>query len=147
MRQAGLWVGTLAAGALAALPAASAHASTAAVVAPVPTDEDRALRCMALAIAYEAGYEPPSGQRAVGEVILNRTHHPAYPKSVCGVVFQGSSRRTGCQFTFTCDGALRRILPEPIMTGAREAARRVLAGEAPPLVGGATHYHANYVSP
>ncbi len=45
---------------------------------------------------------------------------PDYPKSVCGVVFQGSARRTGCQFTFTCDGALRRPLPATVLDlGAR----------------------------
>lgn len=150
MRRAGIWTGIWAAGALAVSPApalAEVGAGMGAYASPPARDEDRALRCMTLAIAYEAGYETARGQQAVGEVILNRTHHPAYPKSVCGVVFQGSSRRTGCQFTFTCDGAMRRVLPLPVMAGAQEAARRVLAGDGTPLVGGATHYHANYVAP
>lgn len=113
----------------------------------VTPDLDRALQCMALAIAYEAGFEPSEGQQAVAEVILNRTRHPAYPKSVCGVVFQGSKRRTGCQFTFTCDGALKRALPGAITRNSREVARNVLTDNFTPRVGGATHYHANYVSP
>lgn len=150
--------------ALAALPAMvsagpGAHAQAAAVVGGVAgsqqvlgvaahgADRERALDCMALAIAYEAGREPLAGRQAVAEVILNRTRHPAYPKSVCGVVFQGSHRRTGCQFTFTCDGALRRAMPAAMLESARAIARRVLDGESDAKVGGATHYHANYVSP
>ncbi len=117
----------------------------------VPSDtavsHEGALQCLTLAIAYEAGFEPLEGKQAVAEVIINRAHHPAYPKSICGVVFQGSSRRTGCQFTFTCDGSLNRILSERVMLGARVVASSVLAGEATRQVGGATHYHANYVSP
>ena len=119
----------------------------AAITAAAGDNHERALRCMTYAIAYEAGREPLAGQQAVGEVILNRMRHPAYPKSVCGVVFQGSARRTGCQFTFTCDGSLRRALPPQIMANARDVARAVLDGEAAAPIGGATHYHANYVAP
>ena len=108
---------------------------------------DRALQCLTLAIAYEAGFEPLEGKQAVGEVIINRAHNPAYPKSVCGVVFQGSARRTGCQFTFTCDGSLYRSLNPAVLYKAREVARGILAGKIAPQVDGATHYHANYVSP
>jgi spore germination cell wall hydrolase CwlJ-like protein len=64
--------------------------------------------CLTAAIYYEAASEPDDGQRAVAQVVLNRVAHPAYPKTVCGVVYQGSERGTGCQFTFTCDGALAR---------------------------------------
>ncbi|HPU15862.1 MAG TPA: cell wall hydrolase, partial [Polymorphobacter sp.] len=71
------------------------------VDAPLSETRDAAVSCMATAIAYEAGTEPAQGQAAVAQVILNRMHHPAFPKSVCGVVYQGSARRTGCQFTFT----------------------------------------------
>ena len=67
----------------------------------------RARDCLAAAMIYEAG-DDAKGQQAVGQVIINRARHPAFPKSICGVVFQGSERTTGCQFTFTCDGALNR---------------------------------------
>ena len=103
--------------------------------------------CLALAIAYEAGFEPVAGQEAVAQVILNRVAHPAYPDTACGVVWQGSSRRTGCQFTFTCDGSLRRPRTAATMAGAMAVAVRVLAGKTPDHVRGATHYHATYVSP
>lgn len=107
----------------------------------------RALDCLTMAIAYEAGHEPLAGQQAVAQVILNRTHQRRFPGSVCGVVFDGSQRMTGCQFTFTCDGSIRRQLRETTMESARTAAISVLSGKAPDWVNGATHYHANYVSP
>lgn len=110
-------------------------------------DHLRALRCMAAAIDYEAGNEPIEGQEAVGQVILNRLRDPAFPKTVCGVVFQGSARRTGCQFTFTCDGSLLRPRSAQSQAQANFVAEHVLAGLNSSSVGGATHYHASYVSP
>lgn len=108
---------------------------------------EAAAQCLALAITYEAGLEPLAGQEAVAQVILNRVRHPAYPDSVCAVVWQGAERRTGCQFTFTCDGSLRRARTPAAMAAAWSVAVRVLAGETPDHVRGATHYHADYVSP
>ena len=48
------------------------------------------LRCLTEALYHEARGESVKGQRAVAEVILNRVDHPAFPKSVCGVVNQPS---------------------------------------------------------
>jgi spore germination cell wall hydrolase CwlJ-like protein len=107
----------------------------------------RALDCLTMAIAYEAGQEPLAGQQAVAQVILNRTRLARFPGSVCGVVFDGAQRTTGCQFTFTCDGSIRRRLRETTLQSARMAALSVLTGQAPDRVNGATHYHANYVNP
>ncbi len=105
------------------------------------------MQCLALAITYEAGFEPLAGQEAVAQVILNRVRHSAYPDTVCGVVWQGSQRRTGCQFTFTCDGSLRRQRSIAALIAAQQVAVRVLAGQTEDHVRGATHYHANYVAP
>jgi hypothetical protein len=107
----------------------------------------RALTCLAQAISYEAGNETVAGQEAVAQVVLNRLRHPAYPKTICGVIYQGSERKTGCQFTFTCDGSLRRARSAQSMAFATAVAERVLSGGTSAIVGGATHYHANYVSP
>ena len=65
-----------------------------------PATRDRALLCLTQAIYYEARSESEDGQRAVAQVVLNRVRHTAYPNSVCGVVFQGSHRSSGCQFSF-----------------------------------------------
>lgn len=111
-------------------------------------DPAAALHCLTLAIAYEAGYEKIEGQQAVAEVVLNRRHDAAFPKTVCGVVFAGAQRRTGCQFTFTCDGSLyRRQLPDRVLQAARIVAIDALAGRLPSRVPYATHYHADYVHP
>ena len=121
--------------------------------APLPlrfgeaSDEARSLQCMTEAIYYEAATEPADGQRAVAQVILNRLRHPAYPHSVCGVVYQGHERRTGCQFSFTCDGALARQPHPALWARARLVAAQALAGSVYAPVGLATHYHADYVVP
>lgn len=60
----------------------------------VETDMARAVDCLASAIFYEAGNETLDGQRAVAQVVLNRVRHPAFPKTVCGVVYQGQERST-----------------------------------------------------
>ncbi|MFM8820281.1 MAG: cell wall hydrolase [Phenylobacterium sp.] len=110
-------------------------------------DFRRALTCLTQAVYYEAAREPELGQAAVAQVVLNRLRHPGYPKSVCGVVYQGSARPTGCQFTFTCDGSLGRP-PEPgLWAQAAGIARLALSGRVVPEVGAATHYHADYVAP
>jgi spore germination cell wall hydrolase CwlJ-like protein len=107
----------------------------------------QALQCLASAVYYEAGNQDEDGERAVAQVVLNRVRHPAFPSSVCGVVYQGSTRPTGCQFTFTCDGSLTR---EPDAEGWRrayEVATDALSGYVYGPVGWATHYHADYVMP
>jgi spore germination cell wall hydrolase CwlJ-like protein len=106
----------------------------------------RATDCLAAAVLYEAG-DDGEGQRAVAQVIINRARHPAYPKSICGVVFQGSERRTGCQFTFTCDGALSRRYSDGAWARARGIAIDALTGAVYRPVGLATHYHTDWVRP
>lgn len=106
----------------------------------------QATECLATAALYEAG-DDRRGQRAVIQVILNRVRAPGFPKTVCGVVYQGFARDTGCQFSFTCDGSIRR---RPVHLGwaaARRTARRALGGEVFTAVGGATHYHTDWMVP
>lgn len=110
-------------------------------------DRQRALFCLTNAIYYESASEPDSGQRAVAQVVLNRVRHPAFPSTVCGVVYQGSERSTGCQFTFTCDGSLRRNPSAAGWRRARATASAALAGGTFPQVGLATHYHTHWVVP
>lgn len=111
-----------------------------------PEDRQRALTCLAAAVYYEAG-DDPIGMQAVAQVVLNRVRHPAFPKSVCGVVFQGAERPTGCQFTFTCDGALNRPVSPPVWIRARQIAEGALSGYVFRYIGLATHYHTDWVVP
>lgn len=105
------------------------------------------LDCMTAAIYHEAASEPLDGQRAVAQVILNRVRHPAYPKTVCGVVYQGVEKGVSCQFTFACDGSLARKPVPALWRQARLVAMAALSGLVYGKVGWATHYHADYVFP
>lgn len=111
------------------------------------SDRARAEQCLAMAIYYEAASESVDGQRAVAQVVLNRVRHPSWPDNVCGVVFQGSERTTGCQFSFTCDGSLRRQPQASAMARARAIARAALGGYVFDAVGLATHYHRTDIYP
>ena len=109
-------------------------------------DRDRALQCLTAAIYYEAASESDAGQQAVAQVILNRARHPAFPGTVCGVVYQGSEH-AGCQFSFACDGALARMPARAAWVRAARAAGMALAGYVYAPVGLATHYHTYAVTP
>ena len=111
-----------------------------------PVDRGRALECLTAAIYYEAASEPDNGQRAVAQVILNRVRHPAFPATVCGVVYQGSER-VGCQFSFACDGSMARVPMRSAWTRAGRVAAAALAGYVYAPVGLATHYHTYAVTP
>jgi spore germination cell wall hydrolase CwlJ-like protein len=113
-----------------------------------PGDQFRSLQCLAEAIYYEARSESEDGQRAVAQVVLNRVRHPAWPGTVCGVVYQGPLRAGGgCQFTFTCDGALLRMPYGADWARARRIAAEALAGYVFAPVGLATNYHTHQVLP
>jgi spore germination cell wall hydrolase CwlJ-like protein len=109
-------------------------------------DHARALQCLTAAIYYEAAREPDEGQRAVAQVVLNRVAHPAFPKTVCGVVYQGSER-PGCQFSFACDGSMARAPMAAFWLRARRVAEAALAGSVYAPIGLATHYHTSAVHP
>ena len=103
-------------------------------------DESRDLDCLAQAVYYEARGETPSGQAAVAQVVLNRVRHPAFPKSVCAVVFQGA-RTSGCQFSFACDGASHHPTESAAWRRAEQVAAKALDGAVMAEVGNATHFH------
>jgi len=110
------------------------------------TQRERALLCLTQAVYYEAKGEPEQGQRAVAQVVLNRVRHPAFAKSVCGVVYEGAAGGT-CQFSFVCNGSLDRRADPAAWRHAQTIARQALYGYVEPSVGEATHYHADYVAP
>jgi len=136
---------------LAALPsAAQALASDAPepfVASRDSTAFERSLQCLAEAVYHEARNQSEDGQRAVAQVVLNRVRHPAYPNTVCGVVYQGSERVTGCQFTFTCDGSLGGEVEPRAWERARRIAAAALRGNVYRPVGLATNYHTTAISP
>jgi Cell Wall Hydrolase len=113
-----------------------------------PADNLRAQLCLTSAIYYEAANEPDEGQRAVAQVVLNRVRHPAWPGTVCDVVYQGTERPgVMCQFTFGCDGAMARAPSAAGWMRARRVAVAALAGSVYAPVGLSTFYHTLAVSP
>jgi hypothetical protein len=124
-------------------PTAPSAAETPAQPAVDPRQHD----CLSQAIYYEARGESQRGQVAVAEVIMNRVRSPYYPKSICRVVYQGSERGTGCQFTFTCDGSLSHNPRGRAWTQAQRVATAVMLGYARPVTQHATHYHTTAVNP
>ena len=110
--------------------------------------QKRERRCMTTALYFEARSEPESGQIAVGQVVMNRVRSPDYPDTICGVVYQGSSRRTGCQFSFTCDGKADKPNSKSHWERSKRLSNQVLEGQIwLKSIGHATHYHADYVAP
>ena len=111
-----------------------------------PAAREQATECLATVALYEAG-DDRDGQRAVIQVVLNRVGAAGFPKTVCGVVYQGANRKTGCQFSFSCDGSQVRRPEHDGWDQARRAARRALNGYVYAPVGRATHYHTDWMVP
>jgi spore germination cell wall hydrolase CwlJ-like protein len=103
--------------------------------------------CLTTAVYYESAKEPRAGKEGVAQVVLNRLADVRFPKSVCDVVYQGATRRTGCQFSFTCDGSLRRRPEAGAWTEARDVARSALGGYRVKELAQALNFHADYVTP
>lgn len=110
-------------------------------------DASRDLDCLTQAVYYEARGEGRDGMRAVAQVVLNRARHSAFPSTICAVVFQGAGRRTGCQFSFTCDGSMNRPVNSTAWNRARQIASEALSGQVYAPVGNATHFHTTAVRP
>ena len=104
-------------------------------------------KCMAEAIYFEARSEPLEGQVAVAEVVLNRVESRYWPNTICGVVNQGAERKTGCQFSYTCDGIPELVNNKASWAKAEAIADLMLRGAPRRFTGYATHYHADYVNP
>lgn len=117
---------------------------------PAGVRTESELKCLATAIYFEARGEPEEGQLAVAQVVLNRVKNPAYPNTVCGVVYQNKTKRNRCQFSFACDGRADRITDNSAWERAQALAKKSVDEQATTFleeVGSATHYHATYVRP
>ncbi len=104
-------------------------------------------KCLAEAVYYEARSETRSGQKAVAEVVLNRVASKHFPSTICGVVYEGSERSTGCQFSFTCDGSMDIAPKGKSWTRSNDVATLVMTGGVTPFTNRATHYHTTAIKP
>lgn len=130
-------------------PAPSAHVAVAALPPPAITRDEQS-ECLAEVLYYEARGEGTEGEKAVAEVVLQRTRDQNYPRTICGVVFEGAqpNNRT-CQFSFACDGALRRPKDRTAWESVRKLADAIVSG-AVKLAGETRHaiaYHNIDVRP
>ncbi len=114
---------------------------------PVRENGPEQWRCLTEAIYFEARGEPPEGQVAVAEVVLNRVDAENYPDNACDVISQGTGRMHACQFSYTCDGTPELVTEPAAWEDAARIARRLLDGAPRRLTDAATHYHADYVDP
>jgi spore germination cell wall hydrolase CwlJ-like protein len=105
-----------------------------------PSDTSHDLDCLTAAVYYEARGESREGQAAVAQVVLNRVRSPAFPKTICGVVYQGAATH-GCQFSFACDRTVAAHHEAAAWDRARGVASRALGGYVMSTVAGATHFH------
>ena len=101
---------------------------------------DRQTECIARAVYWEARGLSQDGMRAVVEVIRNRTRHPSYPKTPCGVVYQRSGGR--CQFSWTCGPLRNRMPPNNAEWQKAQVIARQPSGN---LTNGAIFFHATYL--
>ena len=106
-----------------------------------------AWRCLSEALYFEARGEDVAGIFAVAEVILNRVDSPAYPDTVCEVIYQGTGRLFECQFSYSCDGKKEIISERRAYERVAKVARLMLDGAPRRLTDGATHYHTKSVRP
>lgn len=111
-----------------------------------------ALACMALNIYHEARNESTVGQLAVAQVVMNRVSDDRFPDDPCSVIYDGVHVnevpvRDRCQFSWYCDGLPDKPRNEKAYAVAYENAKTVLDGHYYGIIDGATHYHADYVTP
>ena len=162
--------------ALAVMTVSTAFAQTQAstFIKPVQDElftEERQpeLYCLAQNIYFEAKSEPLAGQYAVADVVLNRVNDTRYPNTICEVVQEGPikeswktkqdttlsdderiyyPRKNRCQFSWYCDGKADNVRDSDAWRIAQEVAFRIVEeNRMRGITEGATHYHADYVSP
>lgn len=99
------------------------------------------LQCLARAVYFEARGEPLEGQLAVAQVIRNRTQSDAWPRQICGVVYQPN------QFSFTKDRHSDTPSNESLWRIAQAISLIAATDNWSEVVQNATHFHAARVAP
>ena len=105
-------------------------------------------KCLSEVLYYEARGEGAGGQKAVAEVVFHRMNHSQYGHSICAVVYEGKDK-PGCQFSFTCNGDIKRPKQEAAWQQAEALAAQILTGQVAlkNATGGALNFHAVSVAP
>ena len=103
--------------------------------------------CLAKNIYFESHTESREGQLAVATVTMNRVQSQLFPRTVCGVVLDKSSK--GCQFSWVCDGKTDIIHNRRAYVKSIELAEEVLLSNKRSriITSDVLYYHADYVTP
>ena len=125
------------------------------VKAATITLDDTQMECLAKNVYFEARNQSHVGKIAVAQVVLNRVVDKRYPMSICEVIEQAYTYKSGfpirhkCQFSWFCDG----LSDEPRDTVAWKDALRIasdavlLWNASFDVTEGSTHYHTKQVFP
>ena len=105
-------------------------------------------KCLSEVLYYEARGEGAGGQKAIAEVVFHRMNHGDYGHSICAVVYEGA-KHSGCQFSFACNGDMKRAKQPGAWREAEALAAKIMTGQLnlKNATGGALNFHAASVSP
>ena len=105
-------------------------------------------KCLSEVLYYEARGEGAGGQKAIAEVVFHRMNRGNFGHSICAVVYEGKDK-PGCQFSFTCNGDIKRPKQEAAWQRAEALAAQILTGQVAlkNATGGALNFHAVSVVP
>jgi spore germination cell wall hydrolase CwlJ-like protein len=105
-------------------------------------------KCLSEVLYYEARGEGAGGQKAIAEVVFHRMNHGDYGHSICAVVYEGKDR-PHCQFSFACNGDMKRAKQPSAWREAEALAAKIMTGQLnlKNATGGALNFHAVSVSP
>jgi len=105
-------------------------------------------KCLSEVLYYEARGEGATGQKAIAEVVFHRMNHGDYGHSICAVVYEGA-KHSGCQFSFACNGDMKRAKQPGAWREAEALAAKIMTGQLnlKNATGGALNFHAASVSP
>jgi N-acetylmuramoyl-L-alanine amidase len=132
----------------------SVHAGTSESYGLFSADDKPEMWCLAQNIYYEARSSNRADRLAVADVVINRVKHTYYPDTICNVVKQGHKHSNGqmkrnkCQFSWYCDGKSDWPTDSDSWVDAQMIAYNMLVhSDSLGITEGATHYHADYVTP
>jgi len=108
--------------------------------------------CLVEAVYHEARSESLLAMLSVANVILTRKESSNFPNTICKVVHQGkywkgNPVRDKCQFSYWCNGKPERYVEVEGLIKSINVSEMALKGIQVKQTVGATHYHANYVTP
>jgi spore germination cell wall hydrolase CwlJ-like protein len=106
------------------------------------------LNCLTRNIYYEAGHEPFEGKVAVAQVTINRAESGKFPSDICKVVYQKDNALGLCQFSWFCNGDVKKPKNLAAYKECEIVARQVLLEKFRlPSLKQALYFHGTHINP